>query len=227
MQCLIFSKLWGRGGSTGWAVAHPEIGKKLFRVVFSAHRRTPAPTGAAELLLPAASRASCHPAPCSCSAASRLAPAGRRRPPLGRLGAFPAPTAVCRPPVSATRPTLPVHLRPPVSWCRAVDLDHHPTLPSGPSDGPASLLGSARRRLRPPSLLDAAAPPSLPGSLLRARRLRARLPPGPVCRGAGHRPPCPPGQWRLPARPAPLLPWLQCSVRLCRLLCFLLKFDLS
>jgi hypothetical protein len=61
-----------------------------------------------------------------------------------------------------------VHLRPPVPWCRATG--HQPTLPFGPSDGLASLLGSARWRLRPPSLParrdGASLPPYLPGSLL-------------------------------------------------------------
>jgi hypothetical protein len=165
-------------------------------------------------LLPAASRAPCRPA-------------HARPPPVWRLlAAFPAPAAACLPPTSATRPTPPVCLRPPMSWCRAAGLGHQPTLPFGPSGGPASLLGSTWRRLRPPSLparrggpaslLGAAVPPSLaPASLapcFAAPCSAARLPPGLVCRGAGRWPPCPPGQWRLPARPAPLLPWLKCSM---------------
>jgi hypothetical protein len=162
------------------------LGEKLFRVIFSAHRRTPAPTGAVKLLLPTASRAPCHPAPCSCSAASHLAPVDRRRPPLGCLGAFLAPAIACRPPTSATRPTPPLASRAAMSGCRPQP-PAHPALqalwrsgglasllsaavrpPSLPArrGGPTSLLGSARRCLRPPSLP--------------ARRSGASLPPWPL-----------------------------------------------
>jgi hypothetical protein len=146
------------------------LGEKLFRVVFLAHRRKPAPTGAVELLLPAASREPCRPASCLCSAASHLPPVGRRRPPLGRLGAFPAPAATCQPPASATQPTLPVRLRPPVPQCWAVGLGHQPTLPSGPSGSlmvrpPCSARHGGASGL-PPSLLGAVSPPSLAAASL-------------------------------------------------------------
>jgi hypothetical protein len=69
---------------------------------------------------------------------------------LGRLGVFPAPATACRPSVSASG--LPCHgARLPAT---------SPPCPPGPppSGGPASLLGSARRRLRPPSLPASLAP---------------------------------------------------------------------
>jgi hypothetical protein len=58
-------------GWAGWATAHLRLREKIFRVVFSAHRRTLTHRSRApKLLLHAASRASFRPAPCSCSVAS-------------------------------------------------------------------------------------------------------------------------------------------------------------
>jgi hypothetical protein len=107
--------------------------------------------------------------PCSCSAASRLAPAGRRRPPLDRL-----PCSCCR------LPAVGVRLWPPVPRCQAAG--HQPTLPFGPSalrrSGLPTRLGTA---VPPASLPPCLAPWCLPGSLLHcsaahvAACLRARL----------------------------------------------------
>jgi hypothetical protein len=157
------------GPSTGWAgwgTVHLRLREKIFRVVFSTHRLTLAPTGAERpscccmppverraTLRPARARSprrlpvgrlSCRPVPCS---AASMPPGWPPPVPpyalLGRLSAFPAPAAPCRP--SASTSGLP---------CRCARLlATSPPCPPGPppSGGPASLLGSARRCLLPPS----------------------------------------------------------------------------
>jgi hypothetical protein len=170
------------------------------------------------------------PPPCSAASAPSLLllpPAGRRRPPLASRAAVPG----CWPPAHpALRALRPPAVRPPCSARHG-----------GASGLPPALLGVVAPPWLPAPLLDCSCcrlPPCSVAQLLRVVLLcwpllqccRSPLvypPLRPVCRGVGRQPPCPPGQWRLPARPAPLLPWLQCFVRLCRVLCLLIKFDLS
>jgi hypothetical protein len=163
--------------------------------------------------------------PCSCSAASRLAPAGRRRPPLGRL-----PCSCCRLPAADVRHSAHSASLPPAS---------HVVVPGCRPRPPAHPALRALRRSGLPARLDMAAPPAslppcstrrsglparhggaslpgpcLPGSLLRCRAL-ATLPSGPVA------PPCSTGST------APLAQVLYVTVPVCRVLCLLLKFDSS
>jgi hypothetical protein len=87
--------------------------------------------------------------PCSCSAASRLAPAGRRRPPLGRL-----PCSCCRLPATDVRHSAHSASLPPAS---------HAVVPGCRPRPPAHPALRALRRSSLPTRLDMAAPPaSLP-----------------------------------------------------------------
>jgi hypothetical protein len=158
-----------------------------------------------------AGRLPCCPAPCSAASAPSLlllSPVGRRRPPPASCAVVPGYRPPAHPALWALRRSgLPARLStvaPPASlppcsarWCLP---------PSLPPWLPTSLLGCSLLLLPPASVLGCSMPTCCAGRYCSAAAVHP--PPGPVCRSAGCQPPCPPGQWRLPAQPAPLLPWL-------------------
>jgi hypothetical protein len=190
-------------------VAHPEIGRKKYLGLFSQpiaahpHPQKPSAHAVADCRQPSVMPPyALHVL--GCLGASRLAVSHAGLCPAQPPRCLPAGQLPCRPAPCLATSVPSLLMLPPVSasdllCCGAGLPATSPPCPPGPlsSDGPASLLSSARRRLRPPSLP--------------ARRSGASLPPPPWL-------PAPCSTARL--HPAPIAAYLHarllgCSVLAC------------